>query len=69
MRSATITKPVVNGAKLFEACNYDRRLAASIIATRDDWQELLDSILPRQRADVAHVVLQIREALGPKVIP
>jgi len=41
-------------------------LCALAILTRSDaeQEELLDSILPRQRADVAYVVLQIREALG-----
>jgi len=62
----TITKPVVNGQALYEACGFDRRLCALAILTRSDaeQEELLDSILPRQRADVAYVVLQIREALG-----
>lgn len=63
--SATATVTAVNGSALMEACGYDRRLCASIIATRADWRQLLDSIIqPQQRRNVAHVVYGIREALG-----
>jgi len=65
MKSATLTKPVVDGLKLMEAVNFDHRLAASIIATRANWQEIVDSIpVSHQRRNVAHVVWGIREALG-----
>ena len=61
--NATISA-TVNGSKLLEACNYDRRLCAAIIATRDDWQELLDSIIQPQQSRNVAVVAAIREALG-----
>jgi hypothetical protein len=41
--SATITTPA-NGSKLLEAVNFNRHLFASIIAQRDDWEELLGDI-------------------------
>jgi hypothetical protein len=63
--SATTITPTANGSKLLEAVNYNRHLFASIIAQRDDWEELLDSIPGRdQRRNVAGAVLAIREALG-----
>jgi hypothetical protein len=55
----------VNGAKLPEACGFNRHLCASIIALRPDWKQLLDSIpAGLSRRNVAVVVWQIREALG-----
>jgi hypothetical protein len=62
--SATITTPV-SGLGLLEAVGFNRHVAAAIIATRDDWKEILDSIpVAHQRRNVAHVVWGIREALG-----
>jgi hypothetical protein len=59
------TTPVVNGQALIEICGFDRRLCAVLIATLDNWREILDSIrVPDQRKGVAAVVWQIREALG-----
>jgi hypothetical protein len=56
----------VNGSKLLEACNYDRRLCGAVIASEEDnWKELLESISTSQmRRNVAIIVWQIREALG-----
>jgi hypothetical protein len=69
MSAASVKAPVtdleVSGSKLMEACGFDRRLCASIIAVRADWRQLLDSIIqPQQRRNVAAVVWQIREGLG-----
>ena len=65
MSATTTTMPTANGSKLLAAVNYDRHICASIIATRDDWEELLDSITaPDLRRNVAHVVWGIRDALG-----
>jgi hypothetical protein len=65
--TATTTSP--NGSKLLAATNYDRHICAAIIAARDDWEELLDSIvMPQQRRNVAYVVLQIRQALGLEAV-
>ena len=65
MKSATITARPVNGLKLMEAVNFDHRLAASIIATRNDWQEILAMIpVSHQRANVGHVCREIRLSLG-----
>jgi hypothetical protein len=62
--SATISS-TASGSRLLEACNYDRRLCGAIIASQSNWQELLDSIPDTpMRRNVAHVVWQIREALG-----
>jgi hypothetical protein len=45
--------------------NFDYRLTGAIIAQLSDWRALLDSIPgSQQRRNVAHVVWQIREALG-----
>jgi hypothetical protein len=64
MSATTITTPA-NGLKLLEALNYDRHLCGLAMGTRDDWQELLDSIpAPQQRRNVAAVVYEIRQALG-----
>ena len=63
--SATITTTAANGLKLLEAVNFDRYLFASIVSTRDDWQEMLDSIPTSDlRRNMAGAVLGIREALG-----
>jgi hypothetical protein len=63
--SASTTTTAVNGSRLLQACNFDRIICASIIATRDDWQELLDSITsPGLRKNVAAAVYEIRQALG-----
>jgi hypothetical protein len=63
--SASTTTTAVNGSQLLEACNFDRIICASIISTRDDWQELLDSITsPGLRKNVAAAVYAIRQALG-----
>jgi hypothetical protein len=63
--SATTTAVNVNGLKLMEAAGFDHRLAGSIIATRDNWQEILDSIpVSHQRRNVAAVVGAIRLSLG-----
>jgi hypothetical protein len=62
MRTTTAT---ANGSRLLEAVNYNRYLFASIIAQRDDWEELLDSIpAPDLRRNAAGAVLAIREALA-----
>ena len=51
-----------------QAVNFDHRLAASIIATRDDWQEILATIpVSDQRANVGHVCREIRLSLGMSV--
>ena len=64
MSAITTTTPV-SGLKLLEACNFNRHICASIIATRDDWPELLNSIPSGpSRKNVAVVVAEIREALG-----
>jgi hypothetical protein len=56
-----------NGLKLLEATGYNRHICGALIATRNDWQELLASIPPGQpRRNVAAVVWGIREALGLK---
>ena len=48
-----------------EAVKFDGHLCAVLIATREDWQELLDSIPQSHlRRNVAAVVWGIREALG-----
>lgn len=63
--TATTTARAVDGQALLEALNFDRRMAGSIIAVQPDWKELLDSIrVYNQRRHVAHVVWQIRAALG-----
>ena len=63
--SATTRETAVSGLKLVESCNFNRHIAGSIIATRDDWAELLDSIpAPDIRKHVAAAVWGIREALG-----
>ena len=63
--SPTFTTTAANGLRLLEAVNYDRYLCGALIATRDDWQEMLDSIpTPDLRRNVAGVVWGIREALG-----
>jgi hypothetical protein len=60
-----LTATGVDGAALLEACNYDRRLCAAIVATQDDWQELLESIpQSHARRGVADIVSGIRQALG-----
>jgi len=62
--SATITT-AANGLRLLEAVKFDCNLCAALIATRDDWQELLDSLPSRNlRKNVAVGVWGIREALG-----
>jgi hypothetical protein len=62
--SATITT-APNGLRLLEAVKFDCNLCAALIATRDDWQELLDSLpSPNLRKNVAVGVGGIREALG-----
>ena len=59
------TATAVNGLKLVEALNYDHQLCAVLIATRDDWAEILDSIQAvNPRKNLAAAVLKIREALG-----
>jgi hypothetical protein len=60
-----ITTTAANGLRLLEVLKFDTNLCASIIATRDDCQELLDSIpSPNLRKNVASVVWGIRRALG-----
>jgi len=59
-----ITTTAPNGLALLKACDYNRHICAALIATRDDWQELLDSIPEQPRKNVAAVVWQIREAFG-----
>jgi hypothetical protein len=69
--SAMITTPT-NGSKVLEAVKFDCRLRAAIIVSRpaSEQEELLNSIVaPNLRRNVAHVVLQIREALALEVIP
>jgi hypothetical protein len=62
--SAT-TEPAVNGAELLRICHYDHLQVAIIIATQDDrWRELLDSIPPNLRTNIASYVERIRAALG-----
>lgn len=62
--SATITM-TANGLRLLEAVNFDRYIAASIISTRDDWQEILDSIPAADlRRNLAGAVWAIRTALA-----
>ena len=62
--SATSTA-TPNGLKLLEAVGFNRHIAASLIATRKDWKELLDSIpAGPSRKNVAAVVYEIRTALG-----
>jgi hypothetical protein len=63
--SATAITTAANGLRLLEAVNFDRHLFGVLIATRDDWQEWLDSIpMSQQRRNVAGVVWGIREAFG-----
>lgn len=63
--NAAMTTTTVNGLRLLEACGYDRRLCAVLIATRDDWQEVLDSIpTPELRRPVAATVFEIRASFG-----
>jgi hypothetical protein len=59
------TTTAANGSRLLEAVKFDNNLCASIIATRDNWEELLDSIpSPNLRKNVAVVVWGIRRGLG-----
>jgi len=59
------TTAAVNGLALLKVLNYDDRLAAAVIAIRDDWQALLDSIpSPNLRRNVAALTWQVRESLG-----
>jgi hypothetical protein len=59
------TSLAVSGSKLLAACNFDRRLCGAVIASQDNWQELLRTISTKQlRRNVAIIVWQIREALG-----
>ena len=62
--STITTTLAVNGQALLQAVGFDRRLAAALIATRPDWEQLLDSIVVFQERKVAHVVFEIRQALG-----
>jgi hypothetical protein len=63
--STITTTLAVNGQALLQAVGFDRRLAAALIATRPDWEQLLDSIVVfQERKNVAHVVFEIRQALG-----
>ena len=64
MRSAITTTPAVDSLKLLEAVKFDRHLCGTLIATRDDWQEILDSMPVNQRRNVAAVVVAIRSSLG-----
>jgi hypothetical protein len=65
MSAMTATTTAVNGSKLLEACGFDRRLCAAIIAGQDNWEELLRTISTKQlQRNVAIIVWQIREALG-----
>ena len=62
-----IVPPVgeVNGARLLDACGYDRRLAAVLISTQPKWKELLKTIVaPEQIKGVEVVVIQLRQSLG-----
>jgi hypothetical protein len=62
---AIASPSAVSGSKLLEACNYDRRLLAVLIAQRDDWPDILDSIPAGQmRRNAAGAVYEIRTALG-----
>jgi hypothetical protein len=60
----------VSGAKILAACRFNFELAGSIIAPRDDWEELLQTIdAPHLRKCVAAIVGQLRPALGLGEIP
>jgi hypothetical protein len=60
----------VSGLQILKACRYDFELCGAIIALRDDWEELLQSIeAPQLRRNVAAIVGQIRPALGLGEIP
>jgi hypothetical protein len=59
------TSLAVSPSKLLKACNYDQRLCGAVIASQDNWEELLRTLGPGQvQRNVAFVVWQIREALG-----
>jgi hypothetical protein len=62
MRSTTTTTP--NGLRLLESVKFDRHLCAVLIANRDDWEEILDSIPRDLRKNVAAATVGIRSALG-----
>ena len=55
----------VNGARLLDALQYDRRLAAVLICTRKNWKEILQTIgSPNQIKGVEAMVIMLRESLG-----
>ena len=64
--SATITTTTaVNGLKVLEAVGYDHQLFAVLIAHRNDWPEILDTIpSPNLRKNAAASVAKIRKALA-----
>ena len=62
--SATIATPV-NGLRLLQAVNHNRHLFAVLVAQRDDWEEILDSVPAGQlRRNAAGAIFEIRRALG-----
>jgi hypothetical protein len=66
--SATISSTAVNGLRLLEAVNFDRHLFATLVAQRDDWEQILDSIPAGQmRRNAAGAIFEIRRALGLEV--
>jgi hypothetical protein len=59
------TDSQVSGAKLLAACGYDHRLCGAVIASQDNWQELLETIGPGQlQRNVAMIVWLVRQACG-----
>jgi len=64
MKTSATTVPEINGAELLKICNYDHLLVAILIIGQDNWEEILDSIPPNLRANVASYVERIRKALG-----
>ena len=55
----------VNGARVLRACRYNFELCAAIFALRDDWKELIASIVsPELMVNVRAITIQIREGLG-----
>jgi hypothetical protein len=62
--SATISS-TVNGLRLLEAVSFNRHLFAALVAQRDDWQEVLDSVpAGPMRRNAAGAIFEIRQALG-----
>ena len=64
MKTSATTVSAVNGAELLKICNYDHLLVAILIVGQDNPEEILDSIPPNLRANVAGYVERIRAALG-----